>query len=92
MKKIVENGHPRGWPTKIVIHTDGASRGNPGPAAIGLVVYDTNGDLLYEYGEDIGENTNNYAEYSAVLKALELAKQNRVSHLILKSDSLLVVR
>jgi len=54
---------------KYVIYTDGGSRGNPGPAAIGAVVGDK------EYGESIGRATNNVAEYSAVIFALRKAKQ-----------------
>lgn len=54
---------------KIIIYTDGGSRGNPGDAAIGVVVGDK------QYGEYIGKATNNIAEYSAVLFALKKAKQ-----------------
>ena len=92
MKNIIDHGQARGWPQEIVIHTDGASRGNPGPAAIGIVVYSLEGEALYEYGEVIGDNTNNYAEYTAVLRALEMARENAVSSLTLKSDSQLLVR
>lgn len=53
----------------IIINTDGGSRGNPGPAAVGYVI---NGR---GYGEPIGHNTNNVAEYTAVIKALKKAKQ-----------------
>lgn len=57
----------------FLIHTDGGSRGNPGPAAIGVVI---EGDLTgkKEYGEYIGEATNNVAEYSAVVFALKKLK------------------
>ncbi len=60
-------------PKTVHIYTDGGSRGNPGPAAIGLVIKDAQGTLLRSYGEYIGETTNNQAEYRALLKALELA-------------------
>ena len=57
---------------KLRIHTDGGSRGNPGPAAVGVVVYQ---DLitapLFEYGATIGTTTNNVAEYSALLRAFQ---------------------
>lgn len=59
---------------KLVIYTDGASRGNPGPAAYGFTISDEKGKLLYEEGEYIGTTTNNAAEYTAVLKALERIK------------------
>jgi ribonuclease HI len=57
----------------IKIHTDGASRGNPGDAAIGIVVYDLNGTIIASHKEYIGKQTNNYAEYSALVKSLEIA-------------------
>ncbi len=55
---------------KLIIFTDGASRGNPGPASFGFTVADENGKLLHEEGEYIGETTNNVAEYTAVRRAL----------------------
>lgn len=55
---------------KLVIYTDGASRGNPGPASFGFSIRDTKGKILYEDGKYIGIATNNFAEYSAVLSAL----------------------
>ncbi len=58
---------------KIIIHTDGGARGNPGPAAIGVVIEGPMGKK--EYGEYIGETTNNEAEYRAVIFALKKAKQ-----------------
>jgi ribonuclease HI len=59
----------------IKIFTDGASRGNPGPAGIGVIIYDNNGFILESYKEFIGEATNNQAEYKALLKSTELAKK-----------------
>lgn len=58
---------------QIIIHTDGGSRGNPGPAAIGAVI--SFGVVKNEYGEYIGETTNNDAEYQALVLALKKAKQ-----------------
>lgn len=60
---------------KFTIHTDGGARGNPGPAAIGVVIEETGGGLKKEYGEYIGEATNNEAEYQAVIFALKKLKQ-----------------
>lgn len=60
---------------KIIIYTDGGARGNPGPAAIGVVVQRAIGETLFEAKEAIGNSTNNFAEYQAVAKALELVKQ-----------------
>lgn len=56
---------------KLVIYTDGASRGNPGPASYGFTIADESGCLLHEEGEYIGVATNNVAEYTAVLQALK---------------------
>jgi len=57
---------------RIYINTDGGSRGNPGPAAIGVVFSDENNKTLHEYKEFIGTGTNNDAEYRAIIKALQL--------------------
>ncbi len=59
---------------KLTIYTDGASRGNPGPASYGFTISDEAGNIVHEKGEYIGITTNNVAEYSAVLKALEFVK------------------
>ncbi len=59
---------------KIVIYTDGGSRGNPGPAAIGIILTDEKGKMIKEYAERIGRATNNEAEYEAVIFALQKAK------------------
>lgn len=61
--------------TKYIIHTDGGSRGNPGPAAIGVVIESADKGLKKEYSEYIGETTNNDAEYQAVIFALKKLKQ-----------------
>ena len=60
---------------KIIIYTDGGSRGNPGPAAFGYVIQDAEGKALKRHGEAIGKATNNEAEYRAVVAALKKAKQ-----------------
>ncbi len=59
---------------KLVVYTDGGSRGNPGPSAIGVVVCDEKGKMIKEYGEQIGVHTNNEAEYEAVIFALKKIK------------------
>lgn len=59
---------------KITIYTDGGSRGNPGPAAVGVYIVDAAGAVLAEVREKIGNATNNYAEYFAVVRALQTAK------------------
>ena len=55
------------------IYTDGAARGNPGPAAIAFIIEDHKGAVLKKYSESIGIATNNTAEYTAIIKALEEA-------------------
>ncbi len=59
---------------RIIIYTDGGSRGNPGPAAIGVILTNINGGVLKEYAQKIGRATNNEAEYEAVIFALQKAK------------------
>lgn len=61
---------------KLIIYTDGASRGNPGQASYGFTISDASGKLLYEEGKYIGIATNNVAEYTAVLEALKYIKKN----------------
>lgn len=59
---------------KIIIYTDGGSRGNPGPAAIGVILTDEKGKVIKEYAQKIGRATNNEAEYEAVIFGLQKAK------------------
>lgn len=59
---------------KIIIFTDGGARGNPGPAAIGVVIKNGAGQTIKSYGEAIGETTNNEAEYRAVVSSLQKTK------------------
>lgn len=60
---------------KIIIYTDGGSRGNPGPAGVGVVIANEKGEAIKEYSNDIGIRTNNEAEYEAVILGLQKAKQ-----------------
>jgi len=63
---------------KLKIFTDGGSRGNPGEAAVGVVIFDfEDGKKLKEISKCIGRATNNIAEYSAVLEALKWVKKNK---------------
>ena len=57
----------------LIAHIDGGARGNPGPAAIGVVVTDESGNTLFEEGQTIGKATNNEAEYRALIYLLERA-------------------
>jgi ribonuclease HI len=77
---------------KLILHVDGGARGNPGPAAIGVVVSEPGGEVVDELAERIGEATNNVAEYRAVLRALERARELRASEIEIIGDSELVAR
>lgn len=79
-------------PSKIFSYSDGGARGNPGPAAIGVLLCDEKGETLFEQGETIGENTNNVAEYQAVIKALQTAKDFGAEEIIHHMDSELVTK
>ncbi|MBU0532490.1 ribonuclease HI family protein [Candidatus Micrarchaeota archaeon] len=75
----------------LIIYTDGASLGNPGPMGIGIVIY-REGICVEELSEYLGNGTNNIAEYTAVIKALETAHQMGEREVHIKSDSQLVIR
>ena len=77
---------------KAVIFVDGASRGNPGQAAIGAVIKDERGRLIVSISRRIGRATNNQAEYRAIIAALEKATRLGVKQFDIKMDSELVVR
>jgi ribonuclease HI len=77
---------------KVTVNVDGGARGNPGPAAIGVVVRGPGDELLEELGEAIGRATNNVAEYRALLRGIELAAAHGADELELVGDSELVVR
>lgn len=80
------------WTKTVFIYTDGASRGNPGPAALGLQVLNSEKKPIHEEGIYLKIGTNNFAEYSAVVYALELAVKHQVQELHLFSDSELLIR
>jgi ribonuclease HI len=77
---------------KLIVHVDGGARGNPGPAAIGVVVSQPDGTVLDELGERIGVATNNVAEYRAVLRGLERAAALGARDVEIVNDSELVAR
>ncbi len=83
---------------KITIYTDGGSRGNPGPAAIGVVFCNEKGQTIKDYSNFLGKKTNNEAEYEAAIFALKKFKQlfgkkiAKTSEIELKSDSELLVK
>lgn len=79
-------------PEKIYVNCDGGARKNPGPAAIGVVIWDENHDKLDECKECIGDTTNNVAEYKSLIKALELSAKHTRKEVHVFMDSELVVR
>ncbi|MDP2693207.1 MAG: ribonuclease HI family protein [bacterium] len=76
---------------KLTIYADGGARGNPGPAAAGIVIKDEKGNNIASYGEYLGEQTNNYAEYSATISGLKKAFELGASEVECILDSKLVV-
>lgn len=85
-----------GKPARIILCSDGASRGNPGPAAVGVVLYvdDPDGDAIpvAEISEAIGETTNNVAEYTAVIRGLRRAAELGAAEVEVRTDSELLVK
>lgn len=83
---------------KIIIYTDGGSRGNPGPAAIGVVFCNEKDQIIKKYSDYLGETTNNESEYQAVIFALKKFKAvfgnklAKTSEIELRSDSELLTK
>ena len=77
---------------KVVVHVDGGSRGNPGPAAAGAVVSAPDGDVLDEAAERIGVATNNVAEYRGLLLGLRRARELGATEVEVFNDSELVAK
>ena len=75
-----------------VANIDGASRGNPGPASYAVVLRDPEGKIALELAKNIGRETNNVAEYFALLAALDYATSHNIAALRVRSDSELLVR
>ena len=84
---------PASPPAEIhIANIDGASRGNPGPAAYAVVIRDADGKLVLELAKKFGRDTNNVAEYYALLAALDFATTHGIAALRIRSDSELLVR
>ena len=83
---------PKNKTGAVTIFADGGARGNPGPAAVGVVLRDEKGDVVSEVSRCIGNATNNVAEYIAVLYGLEEAVFLGAKKIIIKTDSQLVAR
>jgi ribonuclease HI len=87
--KRATNPVSRGW---ISAHCDGGARGNPGPAGFGVLIQDAGGAVLAELSEFLGIQTNNFAEYSGLLAALDFALTHNHPCLRVVSDSELMVK
>jgi len=77
---------------KAVVHVDGGARGNPGPAAVGVVISTPEGEILDELGETIGSASNNVAEYRGLLRGLARARELGATEVEVVNDSELVAR
>ena len=77
---------------RLVLHVDGGARGNPGPAAVGVVLSTPEGEVVEEHSQGIGQATNNVPEYRAVLLGLDTARRLGASEVEIIGDSELVAR
>lgn len=77
---------------KLTNYTDGGSRGNPGPSATGVIIKNSKGKTLAHYGEFLGTQTNNYAEYSALISGLKKAKELKATEVECIMDSELICK
>jgi ribonuclease HI len=91
--RLFHESHPTAPPAGVhIANIDGASRGNPGPAAYAVVIRDAEGKLVLELAKKFGRDTNNVAEYYALLAALDYATTHGIAALRVRSDSELLVR
>jgi len=77
-------------PKRLTLYVDGASRGNPGPAAVGVVIKDEKGATTLKVSSSIGRATNNQAEYSALIMALQEARKLGADQVYISTDSQLM--
>ena len=91
-KSLFDQPAPTTADFAIKVNIDGGARGNPGPAAYGVVVRNAKGEVIDEIAEYLGIQTNNYAEYSGLLAALEYAIREKHASLKVLSDSELLVK
>jgi ribonuclease HI len=91
--RLFSDSHPSAPPAGVhIANIDGASRGNPGPASYAVVLRDPGGKIVLELAKNIGRETNNVAEYFALLAALDYAASHGIRALRIRSDSELLVR
>ena len=77
---------------ELILFIDGASKGNPGAAGIGVLLTDPDGVMVAEIGEGIGQTTNNVAEYKALIRGLEEARARGAKRVTVHTDSQLMAR
>ena len=91
--RLFTDAHPSAAPSGVhIANVDGASRGNPGPAAYAVVMRDPEGRVVLKLAKKIGRETNNVAEYYALLAALDYAASHGIRALRIRSDAELLVR
>jgi ribonuclease HI len=90
--RLFSDAHPAEPSGVHIANIDGASRGNPGPASYAVVIRDPDGKVALELAKRLGRETNNVAEYYALLAALDYAAANGITALRVRSDSELLVR
>ncbi|HYL67887.1 MAG TPA: reverse transcriptase-like protein [Candidatus Limnocylindria bacterium] len=91
--RLFSDSHPAAPPAGVhVANIDGASRGNPGPASYAVILRDPSGKVALDLAKNIGRETNNVAEYYALLAALDYATSHGICALRIRSDSELLVR
>src|ERR1700683_5627771 len=90
--RLFADAHSAAPPAVHIANIDGASRGNPGPASYAVVLRDPSGKIILELAKNIGRETNNVAEYYALLAALDYAATHDIRALRIRSDSELLVR
>jgi len=78
--------------TELILFIDGACKGNPGAAGIGVLLTDADGGIVAEIGEGIGQTTNNVAEYRALIRGLEEARARGAGRVLVHTDSQLMAR
>ena len=84
---------PAGGPHRqVIVYSDGASRGNPGEAGVGVVITDARGRVIMEEGRPLGRQTNNFAEYAAAIRGLEDALRLGAKQVTLRADSELLIK
>lgn len=77
---------------RLIIYSDGASKGNPGDAGVGVVISSPDGEIVREISEYIGKTTNNVAEYTALIHGLDAASDLGATHVDIRTDSELLAR